>query len=159
MVGSGDLEVLLSPVADTRARAQWSMRTSVDGYGHVWKSVLDRFFTRYDGAAQIEINDFGATPGVVMLRLAEAVEAAEAGDDAWRHAHERARHAVLARHSFIELPARERARALLDPGTLPRTARPVRPARIAVARDAEASSARPTTARDRARHASTASPP
>ncbi|WP_133645130.1 malonate decarboxylase subunit delta [Paraburkholderia flava] len=75
VVGSGDLEVLLSP-ADAM-RAQVIVRTSVDGYGHIWKSVLDRFFTRYDGAAQIEINDFGATPGVVALRLAEAIEAAE----------------------------------------------------------------------------------
>jgi malonate decarboxylase delta subunit len=56
------------------------VRTSVDGYSHIWKSVLDRFFTRYDGAAQIEINDFGATPGVVALRLAEAIEEAEQGD-------------------------------------------------------------------------------
>jgi malonate decarboxylase delta subunit len=39
--------------------------------------VLDRFFSRYDGAARLELNDFGATPGVVMLRLAEAVEASE----------------------------------------------------------------------------------
>jgi malonate decarboxylase delta subunit len=53
------------------------IRTSVDGYGHVWKSVLDRFFQRYDGAAKIELNDFGATPGIVMLRLNEAVEASE----------------------------------------------------------------------------------
>ena len=30
-----------------------------------------------DGAAKIELNDFGATPGVVMLRLNEAVEASE----------------------------------------------------------------------------------
>ncbi|MBW0448248.1 malonate decarboxylase subunit delta [bacterium M00.F.Ca.ET.228.01.1.1] len=91
VVGSGDLEVLLSPAADsgtnsgTNAAAMTAhvvVRTSVDGYGHIWKSVLDRFFTRYDGAAQIEINDFGATPGVVALRLAEAVEAAEQGDDA-----------------------------------------------------------------------------
>jgi malonate decarboxylase delta subunit len=44
--------------------------------------VLDRFFTRYDGAARIEINDFGATPGVVALRLAEAVEAADEGTSA-----------------------------------------------------------------------------
>jgi malonate decarboxylase delta subunit len=58
------------------------VKTSVDGYSHIWKSVLDRFFTRYDGAARIEINDFGATPGVVALRLAEAVEEAEQGDDA-----------------------------------------------------------------------------
>ncbi|HEY3598951.1 MAG TPA: malonate decarboxylase subunit delta [Paraburkholderia sp.] len=78
VVGSGDLEVLLSPAASMQASVE--VRTSVDGYGHIWKSVLDRFFQRYDGAAQIEINDFGATPGVVALRLAEAVEAAEAAD-------------------------------------------------------------------------------
>ncbi|PCE21795.1 malonate decarboxylase acyl carrier protein [Paraburkholderia acidicola] len=75
VVGSGDLEVLLSPA--TSMSASVIVRTSVDGYSHIWKSVLDRFFTRYDGAAQIEINDFGATPGVVALRLAEAAEAAE----------------------------------------------------------------------------------
>jgi malonate decarboxylase delta subunit len=72
VVGSGDLEVLLTPRDGEQARVV--IRTSVDGYGHIWKSVLDRFFTRYDGAALIEINDFGATPGVVALRLAEAVE-------------------------------------------------------------------------------------
>jgi malonate decarboxylase delta subunit len=76
VVGSGDLEVLLSP--SSTGRAEVMIRTSVDGYGHVWKSVLDRFFQRYDGAAKIELNDFGATPGVVMLRLEEAVEASEA---------------------------------------------------------------------------------
>ncbi|SAK39997.1 malonate decarboxylase subunit delta [Caballeronia calidae] len=75
VVGSGDLEVLLSP--SQGANAEVVIRTSVDGYGHVWKSVLDRFFQRYDGAAKIEVNDFGATPGVVMLRLNEAVEASE----------------------------------------------------------------------------------
>jgi malonate decarboxylase delta subunit len=89
VVGSGDLEVLLSPAvpadpadAASALTAHVVVRTSVDGYSHIWKSVLDRFFTRYDGAAQIEINDFGATPGVVALRLAEAAEAAEEGDDA-----------------------------------------------------------------------------
>jgi malonate decarboxylase delta subunit len=80
VVGSGDLEVLLSPASAMTAHV--IVRTSVDGYGHIWKSVLDRFFTRYDGAAQIEINDFGATPGVVALRLAEAVEEADQGGEA-----------------------------------------------------------------------------
>ena len=75
VVGSGDLEVLLAPNDAMQARVV--VNTSVDGYGHIWKSVLDRFFSRYDGAASIEINDFGATPGVVALRLAEAVEATE----------------------------------------------------------------------------------
>lgn len=77
VVGSGDLEVLLAPADAMKATV--TVRTSVDGHGHIWKSVLDRFFTRFDGAAQIEINDFGATPGVVALRLAEAVEAADQG--------------------------------------------------------------------------------
>jgi malonate decarboxylase delta subunit len=73
VVGSGDLEVLLS--AHEGSGAQVVVRTSVDGYAQTWKSVLDRFFSRYAGAARIEINDFGATPGVVALRLAQAVEA------------------------------------------------------------------------------------
>jgi len=51
------------------------VNTSVDGFGVVWKSVLDRFFQRFEGAASIEINDFGATPGTVMLRLEQAAEA------------------------------------------------------------------------------------
>ena len=80
VVGSGDLEVLLAPASAMKATV--TVRTSVDGYGHIWKSVLDRFFTRYDGAAAIEINDFGATPGVVALRLAEAVEASDQGANA-----------------------------------------------------------------------------
>jgi malonate decarboxylase acyl carrier protein len=75
VVGSGDLEILLSPLPGQQAEVV--IRTSVDGYGQIWKSVLDRFFTRYDGAARIEINDFGATPGVVALRLAEVVEVSE----------------------------------------------------------------------------------
>ncbi|HEY1609701.1 MAG TPA: malonate decarboxylase subunit delta [Paraburkholderia sp.] len=82
VVGSGDLEVLLQPADAMRARVV--VQTSVDGYSHIWKSVLDRFFTRYDGAAHIEINDFGATPGVVALRLAEAVEAAQDADNGAR---------------------------------------------------------------------------
>jgi malonate decarboxylase delta subunit len=76
VVGSGDLEVLLEPSADRDAHVD--VTTSVDGFGTVWKHVLDRFFTRFEGAAAIEINDFGATPGVVLLRLEQAVEALRA---------------------------------------------------------------------------------
>lgn len=76
VVGSGDLEVLLEPSADENAHV--AVTTSVDGFGTVWKHVLDRFFTRFEGAAAIEINDFGATPGVVLLRLEQAAEALRA---------------------------------------------------------------------------------
>ena len=75
VVGSGDLEVLLEP--STHQGARVVVRTSVDGYRQVWKNVLDRFFSRYHGAASIEINDFGATPGTVMLRLEQAVEVSQ----------------------------------------------------------------------------------
>ena len=50
------------------------LRTSVDGYNQVWKAVLDRFFARFECAAKVEVNDFGATPGTVTLRLEQAAE-------------------------------------------------------------------------------------
>jgi malonate decarboxylase delta subunit len=76
VVGSGDLEVLLEPSPDGRAHVV--VTTSVSGFTAVWKAVLDRFFASFDGAALVEINDFGATPGTVMLRLEQAVEAVRA---------------------------------------------------------------------------------
>jgi malonate decarboxylase delta subunit len=76
VVGSGDLEVLLEPSPDSQAHV--AVTTSVDGFGTVWQHVLDRFFTRFAGAAAIEINDFGATPGMVLLRLEQAAEALRA---------------------------------------------------------------------------------
>ena len=76
VVGSGDLEVLMEPSDEPKARVR--VRTSVDGYGQVWKAVIDRFFTRFEHAARVEINDFGATPGTVSLRLEQAAEGAEA---------------------------------------------------------------------------------
>jgi malonate decarboxylase delta subunit len=77
VVASGDLEVLLEPSADGRAHVV--VNTSVDGFGATWKSVLGRFFEHFQGAVSIEINDFGATPGTVMLRLEQAAEAQSAG--------------------------------------------------------------------------------
>ncbi|HXM05293.1 MAG TPA: malonate decarboxylase subunit delta [Chthoniobacterales bacterium] len=75
VVGSGDLEVLLEPIDGTTASVR--IRTSVDGFKDTWKAVLDRFFGQYNGAVRIEINDAGATPGAVYLRLQQAVEASE----------------------------------------------------------------------------------
>jgi malonate decarboxylase delta subunit len=72
VVGSGDLEVLIEPSGKPTAEVR--VRTSVDGYTQVWKDVLDRFFARLGRAARVEINDFGATPGTVTLRLEQAAE-------------------------------------------------------------------------------------
>ena len=75
VVGSGDLEVLLEPTHGERSHVL--IRTSVEGFRDTWKAVLDRFFARYDGLVSIEINDAGATPGSVLLRLEQAVEVSE----------------------------------------------------------------------------------
>ena len=72
VVGSGDLEILIGPSPDTKTRVR--IRTSVAGFGNTWKAVLERFIQRFPAAASIDINDFGATPGTVALRLQQAVE-------------------------------------------------------------------------------------
>jgi len=79
VVGSGDLEVLLEP--GLQGRTQVRVTTSVHGFAAVWKAQLDRLFggSLVDAAGpavNIEINDFGATPGVVGMRIAQAFEAA-----------------------------------------------------------------------------------
>jgi malonate decarboxylase delta subunit len=78
VVGSGDLEVLLEP--GTAGRTTVRVTTSVNGYGGVWHAQLDRVFhgglVGEEGpAVKLEINDFGATPGVVGMRIAQAFEA------------------------------------------------------------------------------------
>lgn len=85
VVGSGDLEVLLEPAPAGLTTVR--VTTSVDGYGSVWQAQLDRLF---QGAAvgpagpavALEINDFGATPGVVGMRIAQAFGAIAASSGA-----------------------------------------------------------------------------
>ena len=76
VVGSGDLEVLLEPGTPGQTRVH--VTTSVDGYASVWQAQLDRLF-KSDAqgwpAVEVEINDFGATPGVVGMRVAQAFQA------------------------------------------------------------------------------------
>jgi malonate decarboxylase delta subunit len=73
-VASGNLEVLCEPPAGAGARIVVS--TSVDGYEAVWRATLERFLERHVIAAAIEINDFGATPAMVSLRLEQVLELA-----------------------------------------------------------------------------------
>lgn len=74
VVASGNLEVLLEPADDQRS--QVVVRTSADGFSERWRAVIDRFFARHDVAVHIAINDFGATPPIVLLRLEQAIEEA-----------------------------------------------------------------------------------
>jgi malonate decarboxylase delta subunit len=74
VVASGNCEILLEPAGNGNASV--IVRTSVTGFGGTWNAVLGRFFVRNPVAVLIEINDFGATPAVVALRLEQALEAA-----------------------------------------------------------------------------------
>ncbi|GAB3685252.1 malonate decarboxylase subunit delta [Salinisphaera aquimarina] len=75
VVGSGDLEVLLEP--GETGRSTVAIQTSVDGVNEIWTAVIDRVFADAGQAAvALEINDFGATPAVVRLRIAQAFELA-----------------------------------------------------------------------------------
>ncbi|KZU27788.1 malonate decarboxylase acyl carrier protein [Lactiplantibacillus plantarum] len=73
VVASGDLEVIMKPT--TNSESTLDIVTGSDGFKEVWGNVLTRFFDRYPLLADFEINDFGATPGVVNLRLTQAMEA------------------------------------------------------------------------------------
>ncbi|MBO9471003.1 malonate decarboxylase subunit delta [Endozoicomonas sp. G2_2] len=75
VVGSGDLEVLLEP--GTEGRSTVEINTSVDGVNDIWTAVVGRIFAdATQPAVALEINDFGATPAVVRLRIAQAMESA-----------------------------------------------------------------------------------
>jgi malonate decarboxylase delta subunit len=78
VVSSGDLEVLLEP--GSAGRTTVLVLTSVNGFGQVWQALLDRVFgAAMLPAAQIEIHDSGATPGVVRMRIDQAFEQAGPG--------------------------------------------------------------------------------
>lgn len=72
-VGSGDLEILMEPKAEGSLSIE--VTTSVDGSAQRWKNVFERMFAeQLPPAVHIDIHDFGATPGVVRLRLEQAFE-------------------------------------------------------------------------------------
>ena len=76
VVGSGNLEVLLEPLAATASapdRCVFQIETSARGFGVIWEAVLRDFHERHALAgARVAINDMGATPAVVSLRLDQA---------------------------------------------------------------------------------------
>lgn len=74
VVSSGNLEVLIEPLA-LNGSCRIEVATAVRGFDSVWTAVLRDFFARAQlGDVRISINDVGATPAVVSLRLDQAVE-------------------------------------------------------------------------------------
>jgi malonate decarboxylase delta subunit len=72
VVGSGNLEVLLEPAAGTNCDIR--IETSARGFGTIWEAVVRDFHQRHPLAGvRLSLNDMGATPAVVSLRLDQAV--------------------------------------------------------------------------------------
>lgn len=77
-VGSGDLEILMQPSQTGKISIQ--VMTSVTGSSQRWEKLFERMFTEQTPpAVHIDIHDFGATPGVVRLRLEQAFEEVNCG--------------------------------------------------------------------------------
>lgn len=71
VVGSGNLEVLLEVSASNQC--SFHVETSARGFGEIWEAVLRDFHERHGFAGLcVSINDMGATPAVVSLRLDQA---------------------------------------------------------------------------------------
>lgn len=74
VVGSGNLEVLIEP-ASLEGGCEIEVSTAARGFAVIWQAVMDDFNQRWKLVdARISINDMGATPAVVSLRLDQAVE-------------------------------------------------------------------------------------
>ncbi len=73
VVGSGNLEVLLEP-GEVLHHCTVHITTSAQGFADIWDAVVSDFHHRNPlGGIAISINDMGATPAVVSLRLDQAV--------------------------------------------------------------------------------------
>ena len=78
VVGSGNLEVLLESLPGTDCSVR--VETSARGFGPTWQAVMSDFHDRHRlGGVRVSINDMGATPAVVSLRLDQAVAEIGAG--------------------------------------------------------------------------------
>ncbi len=73
VVGSGNLEILIER-HPLNGGCEVNVLTAATGFGAIWQAVMDDFFARHPLAdVRLSINDVGATPAVVSLRLDQAV--------------------------------------------------------------------------------------
>jgi malonate decarboxylase delta subunit len=83
VVASGNLEILAER-CEPPHRCTVAIETAVAGFGPVWREVVRDFVERASpGGVRFSVNDGGARPDTVMLRLMQAARALErAGEDA-----------------------------------------------------------------------------
>jgi len=71
VVASGNLEELVEPATSNVCAIH--VETSARGFGAIWEAVLHDFHARHGfKGLRVSINDMGATPAVVSLRLDQA---------------------------------------------------------------------------------------
>jgi malonate decarboxylase delta subunit len=74
VVSSGNLEVLVESAA-LQGGCAIEIKTAANGFAAIWEAVVTDFNQRWQlSDARISINDMGATPAVVRLRLDQAIE-------------------------------------------------------------------------------------
>lgn len=75
VVSSGNLEVLVQSL-DLQSACEIEVNTAAVGFGVIWQAVMNDFNQRWQLAdCRIAINDMGATPAVVSLRMDQAIVA------------------------------------------------------------------------------------
>jgi len=74
VLASGNLEVLIEAQPDDDA-CVIDVATPAKGFADIWEAVVRAFFERHPVAnVRISVNDNGATPATVSLRLDQAIE-------------------------------------------------------------------------------------
>jgi malonate decarboxylase delta subunit len=109
VVGSGNLEVLIEQQPLDGACAI-EISTAAHGFGPIWEAVMRDFHQRWQLAdVHVAINDMGATPAVVSLRLDQAAGRSPAHlvAERWRR--------IMS--SYQEATARQRIAGMLDAGS------------------------------------------
>ena len=77
VVASGNLEVLVERVLPDSDCAL-DIKTAAEGFGDVWELVVADFVELHSpGGLKLSVNDGGARPDTVALRLAQAVRLIE----------------------------------------------------------------------------------
>ncbi|CEG60634.1 Acetyl coenzyme A carboxylase, carboxyltransferase subunit beta (fragment) [Legionella micdadei] len=103
VAGSGNLEVIVKPNTQTK-QTRITVHTTVSGFKATWDEVIQRFIEDYPyQALELTLNDAGATPPVVSLRLRQAIEAYQIGYSKKAH--------------YTEATARNRIYSLVDEGS------------------------------------------
>lgn len=78
VVASGNLEILLERVLPGKACVV-DINTTTTGFDETWRAVVADFVDRHSpGGLRISINDGGARPDTVYLRLAQGTASMEA---------------------------------------------------------------------------------